>query len=74
MVKHIAMTLFGYQIQAFFRSQESVSLKRKLRVFTLKIAADLLGHSKKQIAIFTISFMLYRKIMSFNYFCTFYHM
>lgn len=48
MVKHIAMTLFGYQIQAFFRSQESVSLKRKLRVFTLKIAADLLGHSKKK--------------------------
>lgn len=42
MVKHIAMIFFGYQIQASFKSQ----FEKKVKVFTLKITADLLGHSK----------------------------
>lgn len=43
MVKHIAMILFGYQIQASFKSQ----FEKKVKVFSLKITADLLGQSKK---------------------------
>lgn len=43
MVKHITMILFGYQIQASFKSQ----FEKKVKVFSLKITADLLGQSKK---------------------------
>lgn len=70
MVKHIAMIFFGYQIQASFKSQ----FEKKVKVFTLKITADLLGHSKNY-SHFLLSHSRYTEIyMLFNYFCTFYYM
>lgn len=44
MVKHITVTLFGYQIFKHFLRVSP--FEKMLRVFTLKITTDLIGYSK----------------------------